>query len=81
MPRMRLDFIFASRALLEDRWPYWPATATSLKKKQSGADRSGGTGGASRLIAAGIERSNLTDELSDHYPVYLSWDDECQPFD
>lgn len=68
MPRMRLDFIFASPQLLhsEDSLSRW--TTKEVK------------GPVSRLVAAGIEKSSLTNDLSDHYPVFLSWYDDVDPF-
>jgi hypothetical protein len=77
MPKMRLDFIFASRPLLEG-----PRLARAAAKKSRGRPESGerGGGAVNRLVAAGIQRSNLTEELSDHFPVYLAWEDDSRPF-
>lgn len=70
MPRMRLDFIFASPDLLLN-----VEGDSSSKKKDHNSRLS-----ENRLVAAGIERSNITDELSDHYPVFFSWVDPHDPF-
>jgi hypothetical protein len=72
MPRMRLDFIFASPALL--------LSGDGDGEGKGKGRREGERKRETRLVAAGIERSNVTDELSDHYPVYLSWLDSLDPF-
>lgn len=64
MPKMRLDFIFTSSNLLNTNNYF------QHFKKQS----------TNRLIAAGVEKSDITYELSDHFPVYLSWYEENDPF-
>jgi hypothetical protein len=71
---MRLDFIFASPELLLGGDVDAEGTGGSQRKR----DRLGQS--QSRLVAAGIERSNITDKLSDHYPVFLSWADPRDPF-
>lgn len=70
MPKMRLDFIFSSSNLLYNEKQFY------LKKQQNKVDLNT----FNRLIAAGIEKSDLTSKLSDHFPVYLSWYEENDPF-
>ena len=63
--------------LLNDSHPYIrldyillsPAIIENIYSHSSGSNGSGsGT-------YAGVDRSNVTDVLSDHYPVYASWSD------
>ena len=59
-PYIRLDYILLSPAIIENIYSH-----------SSGSNGSGSGSG----IYAGVDRSNVTDVLSDHYPVYASWSD------
>lgn len=61
-PYIRLDYILLSPAIIENIYSH------------SSGSSSGGSG-ISSGIYAGVDRSNVTDVLSDHYPVYASWSD------
>lgn len=65
-PYIRLDFILLSQSILDNMHPnnsHWRNT----------------TGEAIAPLRAGVDMSNVTEILSDHYPVYASWADASQP--
>ena len=81
MPNMRLDFIFTSSNLIhhpEDDEKQF--INKQVNKHKGNLKKLSQTIEKSRLIAAGVERSDLTKKLSDHFPVYLSWYEDIDPF-
>ncbi len=56
-PRIRVDFILISPAIV-----FAETSASSVTN-----------GGRINKVDAGLEINNITDFLSDHYPVFTSW--------
>jgi endonuclease/exonuclease/phosphatase family metal-dependent hydrolase len=66
-PYIRLDFILLSESILR---PVHTSTATTHTATASATTA---TGTARVLLRAGVDSSNVTNVLSDHFPVYASW--------
>jgi hypothetical protein len=76
-PFIRLDFILLSHTILSDG----PNSGNIHSGRTPEAPHGGANDTQHRAIAikAGVDRSNVTEVLSDHFPVYASWEDSDRP--
>ena len=70
-PNIRLDFILATRNVLHDApAPSGGAVSRSLKRFKQ--EQSVVKPNLQRLVSCSVDINNVTNVLSDHYPVSLS---------
>ena len=82
-PHIRLDFILLSPGILQSTVFSVNNTQKDNFSVRSGAsDNFHGSGNSvvnsanlQSALVAGVDTSNITDVISDHYPVYASWVD------
>jgi hypothetical protein len=70
-PQIRLDYILMNDAALG-------RTKPPQEKQGEGKDEDKDDDGDGHMVAAGIEATNVTTMLSDHFPAYASWRDPRQ---
>lgn len=82
-PHIRLDFILLSPGILQSTVSSVNITQKDIFSGGSGASDNFHSSGNSVMnsahlpsaLVAGVDTSNITDVISDHYPVYASWID------
>lgn len=70
-PFIRLDFILVSPAIL--------LGAHAAAARASNSNSNSNSGSVAEGLRAGVERSNITEALSDHFPVFAAWRDPSRP--
>lgn len=76
-PFIRLDFVLLSQSILRRAAAGHSSSSGSILGK-SGISSREGTDDAvdwTARVRAGVDRSDVTEVLSDHFPVYASWED------
>lgn len=81
-PHIRLDFILLSPGILQstistinNTFNNATTSAASDNFHSSGNSVVGSSMNVQNVLVAGVDTSNITDVISDHYPVYASWID------
>jgi endonuclease/exonuclease/phosphatase family metal-dependent hydrolase len=73
-PFIRLDFILVSPAILQGAH-----AAAASARPAAGSASDSNSGSAVEGLRAGVDRSNITEVLSDHFPVFAAWRDPSRP--
>jgi hypothetical protein len=74
-PFIRLDFILLSHTILGES----PKSGNIHGTAEAPHGGANDTQHRAIAIKAGVDRSNVTEVLSDHFPVYASWEDSDRP--
>jgi hypothetical protein len=83
-PFIRLDFILLSHTILGGGLKPGNGQSGTISEPPHDSTNNTQRGGSSVAhksvgLKAGVDRSNVTEVLSDHFPVYASWEDSDRP--